>query len=70
MPARQPELVLDTQEREVWRAGQFAYAADGQDVEVTKDTGGMPEVVNLYHYASQEQARDAAWRMATRQARA
>lgn len=53
-----------------YKAGKFHYVIWGTSVEVTKDSGNMIESVNVYKYATEEQAEKAAYKMAKLQANA
>lgn len=56
--------------REVYKAGKFAYTVEDNSVLVTKDTKTGIITINLYQYKNHEQACDAAYRMARLQSRA
>ena len=66
----QPTLTVETEDREVYRAGQFHFDAEGNTVTVTRDTPGGIITVNVHTYRNHETACEMAWKMACRQMRA
>ena len=70
MQATEPSLVHESADSEAWRAGGFTFFAEGAGVIVTKDTPRGILSVNVYTYKTNEQACDAAYKMARRQMRA
>jgi len=53
-----------------YTAAKFNWTVDGNAVLLTKDDGRSIISVNLFTYKSNDRAHDAAWRLASLQARA
>ena len=66
-----PELKFYDNGAISYRAGKFVYFSEGNTVLVTKDTAnGLFINVGFYEYKNRDAARDAAYGMASKQAKA